>query len=170
MFPRWFSKSTINKGDKKIMVKRCIYCSTDVGDDCVVDMCQRCMYQVWGEKMAKAIVENMEGERNKGNLDLGQVGVSKAEDVVPVVEFKETVVETVEVGESSVEVIEVNEIVVEEPKVERVEEAVPQIEVNEVAPEELAMDVPVEREPSGMSIVDDAVEQLEAQDAESFVN
>ena len=68
------------------MVKKCIYCSVAVDGDSLVDMCEGCMYQVWGKKMAKAIVAGMKGERDKGNLDLGRVGEDLPEEL-KVVDF-----------------------------------------------------------------------------------
>jgi len=52
------------------MVKKCIYCKIDVDDSSVIDFCNRCGVGVWGEKMFKAIVQNMETARDNGDLVL----------------------------------------------------------------------------------------------------
>lgn len=49
-------------------MKKCIYCGTEIVDESVVDFCEKCGVGVWGQKMFKAIIENMENARNKEDL------------------------------------------------------------------------------------------------------
>jgi len=64
------------------MVKRCIYCNVELEENAVVDICQTCMYKVWGPKMSQAIISNMEREKPKGNLELGRVGEVGKEELI----------------------------------------------------------------------------------------
>lgn len=50
------------------MVKKCIYCGCDVSDESVIDFCEKCGTGVWGEKMFKTIIENMENARKNDDL------------------------------------------------------------------------------------------------------
>ena len=50
------------------MSKKCIYCSSEIPKESVIDFCKRCGVDVWGEKMFKTIVNNMENARSNGDL------------------------------------------------------------------------------------------------------
>lgn len=60
------------------MVKKCIYCKAEIDEDSVIDFCRRCGLSVWGEKMFDAIVKNMEGARQSGDLNQGMVSDPKS--------------------------------------------------------------------------------------------
>jgi hypothetical protein len=59
------------------MVKKCIYCKADVAEESVIDFCEKCGRKVWGEKLFKTIVENMENAR--ANNDLCSTNMSSSE-------------------------------------------------------------------------------------------
>ncbi|MCH7567806.1 MAG: hypothetical protein IIA87_00120 [Nanoarchaeota archaeon] len=58
------------------MVKKCMYCSMELSNERVIDICERCGHGVWGEKMFSAIKENMKNSRDKGDLHQGSLGES----------------------------------------------------------------------------------------------
>ncbi|MBS3100445.1 hypothetical protein J4463_04525 [Candidatus Pacearchaeota archaeon] len=49
-------------------MKKCIYCRAEITDESVIDFCEKCGCGVWGPKMFKAIVKNMEDARESGNI------------------------------------------------------------------------------------------------------
>lgn len=49
-------------------MKKCIYCSAEIPEESVIDFCEKCGTGVWGSKMFKAIVQNMENARERGDL------------------------------------------------------------------------------------------------------
>jgi hypothetical protein len=55
------------------MAKKCVYCKCEIHDERAVDVCNTCGIGVWGEKMFRAIVQNMEDAKEKGDLNQGSV-------------------------------------------------------------------------------------------------
>lgn len=86
-------------------MKKCFYCKVDIGKGSVVGMCYKCMYQIWGDKMSKAIISNMEKEKDKGNLELGRISElqrqeSKIEEALEISDKLAHELEEIEVQET----------------------------------------------------------------------
>lgn len=54
---------------------KCIYCKCQIDDERAVDVCDKCGKGVWGEKMFKAIIQNMGDAKVKGDLHQGLINV-----------------------------------------------------------------------------------------------
>lgn len=50
------------------MAKKCVYCKDEIFDNRALDVCDRCGYKVWGDRMFKAILENMNGAQERDDL------------------------------------------------------------------------------------------------------
>jgi uncharacterized UBP type Zn finger protein len=50
------------------MAKKCVYCNVQIEDERSLDVCDRCGLKVWGEKMFKTIMQNMDSARDRGDL------------------------------------------------------------------------------------------------------
>lgn len=52
---------------------KCGFCKIDIGDGRAFEVCDRCGLGIWGEKMFKAIKDNMDNAKVKGDLFQGSV-------------------------------------------------------------------------------------------------
>ena len=50
------------------MIKKCIYCKKEIPYESVIDFCESCGKNVWGDKMFNAILKNMEEAKNNEDL------------------------------------------------------------------------------------------------------
>jgi len=50
------------------MTKKCVYCQKEISPESVVDFCETCGKDVWGDKMFNAIIKNMEEAKSNGDL------------------------------------------------------------------------------------------------------
>ena len=60
-------------------MKKCLYCSCEISEGSIIDFCHKCGVSVFGEKMLKAIISNMENAKEKGDLHQGLVTCNDSE-------------------------------------------------------------------------------------------
>ena len=50
-------------------MKKCIYCKCSLIEGNIIDLCERCGKQAFGEKLFNTIVQNMQEAEKRGDLD-----------------------------------------------------------------------------------------------------
>jgi len=55
------------------MANKCVYCKSEIPENYALSVCEPCGCKVWGQKMYKAIQENMIAAGETGNLEQGSV-------------------------------------------------------------------------------------------------
>ncbi len=53
-------------------MKKCIYCKCDLNEESVIDFCERCGIGVFGHKMFRTILQNMQEAGRRGDLEQGR--------------------------------------------------------------------------------------------------
>jgi hypothetical protein len=53
-------------------MKKCIYCKADLNEESLIDFCERCGREVFGDKMFNVIVRNMTEASKRGDLEQGK--------------------------------------------------------------------------------------------------
>lgn len=51
------------------MAKKCVYCRTEIPNESVIDFCEKCGIGAFGSRTFKAIINNMETAKKRGDLD-----------------------------------------------------------------------------------------------------
>jgi len=54
-------------------MKKCIYCKKELSDKSIIDFCELCGRNAFGDKLFYAIVQNMKEANIRGDLDQGRV-------------------------------------------------------------------------------------------------
>ncbi len=61
-------------------MKKCGFCKDNMADDAVFEVCEKCGHKIWGDRMFKAIVDNMQQAKEAGDLYQGSVTGFNAPD------------------------------------------------------------------------------------------
>jgi hypothetical protein len=56
---------------KEVEMKKCIYCSTQLSEESLIDFCDNCGRRVFGDNLYEAILDNMKAANKRGDLDQG---------------------------------------------------------------------------------------------------